>query len=532
MNAFAELAERLADGPEREATIRRLRDYLATTPDPERGFALALLAGAVRPPALAPARLRDLLTARVDPVLLGLSEDYVGDLAETVALLWPGPSTAEAATGGPPGPAEIVAGLAECGAGDLPELLAGWLDRADPVTRRVLLRLAGGRTRRRALVPARLVRAALARFGGVSETRIEELWHGLSPPYAGLFAWLEGEAGPPRSNFAAPYRPVMEPLPLEAAPSAALDPALFAAEWQWDGLGVQLVVHGGDARLYDRAGDDISAAFPDLLAAADGAGTLDGELTIRTDGVIGPRDALRRRLGRKTVTARTVAELPATIRAYDLLFDGDEDLRPLPFRDRRARLEDWLARHGGADGRLTLSPLLAFADRGALDRLRQAPPAGTRGLVCKRLDSTYEPGHSPAWLCWRRARRRIDAVLMYARRGQGALSTVHADLTVGVWRDGALVPIGAVPVAPDAADLDAIDGFVRENVIARFGPVREVVHEGDRGLVLELAFDGVERAARRRAGLQLRGASVVGIRPGRRPDEAARLAALEDLLTS
>ena len=229
-------------------------------------------------------------------------------------------------------------------------------------------------------VSARLAKAAVAAIGGKEAQEIELLWPGLAPPYVELFAWLEGRADQPASGDPAPFRPPMLAHALEDSDLAGLDPAAFMAEWKWDGIRVQAVAARRDgktvARLYSRTGEDISKSFPDLLDALRLPGAIDGELLIMREHRVQTFNVLQQRLNRKTVTAKLMAEFPAHLRAYDLLADGEEDLRHLPFAERRARLESFVARLN--EPRIDLSPLVAFATWDDLTAARKLTGGGRR----------------------------------------------------------------------------------------------------------------------------------------------------------
>ncbi|MEL6232912.1 MAG: cisplatin damage response ATP-dependent DNA ligase, partial [Pseudomonadota bacterium] len=416
MKAFAALLDRLTLTPARSAKLRLLAGYFRTTPDPDRGWALAALTGGLDLPGVKPAMLRGLVEARVDAELFRLSYDYVGDLAETISLIWP----ASGSTAAAPALSEVIAQLSGAGRTEAPGVMTGLLDRLAPSERYALIKLATGGLRVGA--GARLARQALADFGGHDVAEIEELWHGLTPPYADLFAWLDGRAERPAQAAAAPFRPVMLAHPLEEADLAKLDASAFAAEWKWDGIRVQAVAEAGVRRLYSRTGDDISPAFPDLVAALDFDGALDGELLVIREGRVAPFSDLQQRLNRKTVSAKLQASHPAALRAYDLLRDGPEDLRGLPFETRRARLEQFVA--ALASARIDLSPLLAAGGTEDWAAARADPPdAAIEGLMLKRRDSPYVAGRPKGpWFKWKRAPQTVDAVLMYAQRGHGKRS--------------------------------------------------------------------------------------------------------------
>jgi DNA ligase 1 len=610
MNRFAALLDRLAFEHGRNNKIRLMTEYFRVTPDPERGWALAALTGALTFQHAKPGIIRALIAERTDPVLFGLSWDYVGDLSETVALLWlgeseqapisprgepqvsprgrsapsplveegwgggssggasdrttptPNPSPQEPATGRTapaarpdgggepkqrapltPTLSEVVTALATLSKADLPGRLAQWLDRLDETGRWALLKLVTGALR--IGVSARLAKTAVAALGNKDPDEIELVWPGLWPPYTELFAWVEGRAERPQTGDPAPFRPVMLAHAIEAPELPALDPAAYLAEWKWDGIRVQAVAgtHADGrraARLYSRAGEDISPSFPDLIDALSFTGAIDGELLVVRHGRVQNFNILQQRLNRKTVTPKLLADYPAHLRAYDLIAEGAEDLRERPFAERRARLEA-LVRHLG-EPRIDLSPLVPFATWGELAAARADPAAvGTHdadaveGVMLKRRDAPYLPGRPKGhWWKWKRDPFIVDAVLMYAARGSGKRSSFYSDYTFGVWRAGEdgdeLVPVGKAYFGFTDAELLEIDRFVRRHTIERFGPVREVVHEPDKGLVLEVAFEGLQRSTRHKSGLAMRFPRISRLRWDKPPAEADRIETLERML--
>jgi DNA ligase 1 len=373
------------------------------------------------------------------------------------------------------------------------------------------------------------------------------IWPGLAPPYRELFAWLEGRAERPVSGDPAPFRPPMLAHALDDAELATLDPADFMAEWKWDGIRVQAVAgklsdeHDEKrvARLYSRTGEDISKSFPDLLDALRLPGAIDGELLIMRGHRVQSFNVLQQRLNRKTVTAKLMAEFPAHLRAYDLLADGEEDLRERPFAERRDCLERFVARLG--DERVDLSALIPFRSWDELVAARKNPAgagadaAAVEGVMLKARAALYVPGRPKGlWWKWKRDPFIVDAVLMYAQRGHGKRSSYYSDYTFGVWTRGEetdeLVPVGKAYFGFTDEELLQIDRFVRRNTIERFGPVREVVHEPDRGLVLEVAFEGLQRSTRHKSGLAMRFPRINRLRWDKPPAQADRLERLETLL--
>src|SRR3954467_10797921 len=313
MNRFAELLDRLPHRPGRNNKLRLMTDYFRSTPDPERGWALAALTGALSFQYAKPNVLRTLIEQRTDPVLFGLSRDYVGDTSETIALMWPAdPSKRPNFI---PSLTDVVTTLTTLGKAELPAQLARWLDALDETGRWALLKLVTGALR--IGVSARLAKTAPAERRGGGLDRIEEVWHGLAPPYPELFAWLEGSAPPPDIAELPTFCPLMLAQPLEEGDLGALDPKDYLAEWKWDGIRVQLVSRGGQRRLYSRSGDDIGGAFPDIVAAMPDDVTLDGELLVMRGGEVAPFNQLQQRLNRKSPDQKMLRDYPAGVRLYD-----------------------------------------------------------------------------------------------------------------------------------------------------------------------------------------------------------------------
>jgi DNA ligase-1 len=629
VNDFAHLLDRLAYEPRRNAKLRLLQDYFARTPDPERGYALGAMTDSLSFREAKPALIRALVEERIDPVLFRLSHNYVGDLAETTALIWPAPTPlpppsdlglardplARAQVGqarlgmgeggprvsegrergatvqnrtatftpptpppeaglpspdplrGPPSPAEgggrvvglghnnppphvptlaeVVETLASTPKKDLPHHLARWLDALDETGRWALLKLVTGNLR--VGVSARLAKTAVGALGGHEADAVEEVWHGLEAPFAGLFAWVEGRAERPETLNPAPFRPPMLSHPIEEeADLDRLEPEAFSAEWKWDGIRVQLV-GGRDregrqvARVYSRTGEDITGAFPDLAEAITFDGALDGELLILREGRVQSFNVLQQRLNRKAVTPKLVQDFPAHMRAYDLLAAEGEDLRAEPFAARRARLEAFV---GGLDhARIDVSPLVPFGSWEDLAAARADPASvgagadadAIEGVMLKRASSAYLPGRPKGpWWKWKREPHIVDAVMMYAQRGHGKRSSFYSDYTFGVWRAGLdgeeLVPVGKCYHGFTDAELAKLDRYVRNNTTKRFGPVREVEFGRDKGLVLEIAFEGVQRSTRHKSGVAMRFPRVSRIRWDKPPAEADRIDVLERIL--
>lgn len=522
MQSFAELLDRLVYTTARNAKLKLLADYFRATPDPDRGWALAALTDGL--PLRLPIRktLSTILEPHVDPLLYRLSRDYVGDTAETVSLLWPDRPERAAS----PRISEVVAEVSAASSREFPRVLERLLDRLDVKGRFALLKLLSGALR--VGVSARLAKTGIAQAFGREVAEIEEVWHAVGPPYRDMFAWLDGRGERPDPGRKATFRPVMLAHPIEAGDWQAFAPEDVAAEWKWDGIRVQLSARPGDMRLFSRAGDDISSAFPDIVQAfVHTEGVLDGELLVLRDGVVASFNDLQQRLNRKTVTGKMLQDFPAHIRLYDILFDQKEDVRGLTFLERRARLEAWYEKF--TPSLADVSALVPFAAFSELEEKWQAAREnGIEGLMLKRKDSPYLAGRPKGhWYKWKRAALTIDCVLMYAQRGSGKRSSYYSDYTFGAWKTpDELVPVGKAYSGFTDEELLRLDRWIRNNTVERFGPVRQVAP----ALVLEIAFDAVQPSSRHKSGVALRFPRVHRIRWDKPASEAETLDAVRALL--
>ena len=539
MHAFAQLLDSLIYTRSRNAKLKLIGDYLRATPDPDRGWAMAALTGDLDLPGVKPALLRALIEERFDPVLFRMSREYVGDTAETIALLWPTPDGVVEAE--PLTVSAVVDRLMHLSRSDAGGVLAGMLDRLDAEERFALLKMATGSLR--VGVSSRLAKQALADAFGLDVDAVEEVWHGLEPPYPTLFAWGEGAGEQPTPADVPVFRPFMLAHPLE---DLRVDLSDYVAEWKWDGIRVQLVhvvdAQGhGETRLYSRTGDDVTRAFPDVAAAFRTPGVLDGELMVKGDvqggtledgGGAASFNALQQRLGRKVVSAKMLEESPAFVRLYDILFDGAEDLRALGWSERRARLEAFV---GALDpDRFDLSAVVEAEDFTALEAIRMgARDAAIEGMMLKRRDAPYVAGRRAGlWYKWKRDPLTADCVMMYAQRGNGRRSSYYSDYTFGCWTGGAA---GERELLTHVKDYNAktdeehtqLDLFLRQHTTNRFGPVREV----ERSLVLEIAFDSIHDSKRHKSGLAMRFPRIARIRTDKPAHEADTIQGLRKLVT-
>ncbi len=548
MQAFSELLDRLSLEPRRLAKEELLVRYFQNVPDPDRGYALAALTGALSFKHAKPSVLKTLISERCDPHLFALSYDFVGDLSETISLMWPVQEVSpEQGNSTKLKLSEIVRALEQARKPEVSDLLTVWLDRLDETERWARLKLVTGGLR--VGVSARLAKSAVARLGALKVSDIEEVWFGLEPPYEPLLLWAEGKADRPANSDPAPFRPVMLAHPLdEDKDTGELAIQDYAVEWKWDGIRIQAsagYTEEGEnvRRLFSRTGEDLSKAFPDVLDALTFDGAVDGELLVIRDGRVRPFGDLQKRLNRKTAGPKLLREFPAAIRAYDLLALEGEDLRALPFKDRRARLGSFVEEFGSPQ--IDISPLIDVTSWEDVATARSAPAtlleaddaSAVEGVMLKRWDTSYVGGRPKGpWIKWKKEPHLIDAVLMYAQRGHGKRSSLYSDYTFGVWRKGAeddeLVPVGKAYFGFTDEELHQIDEFVRNNTTNRFGPVREVAYGPDLGLVLEVAFEGLNKSSRHKSGVAMRFPRISRLRWDKPAGEADRLENLEKLLAA
>ncbi|MGH8277512.1 MAG: cisplatin damage response ATP-dependent DNA ligase, partial [Steroidobacteraceae bacterium] len=247
---------------------------------------------------------------------------------------------------------------------------------------------------------------------------------------------------PPTSDPAAPY-PFFLASPLEDDPATLGPISAWLAEWKWDGIRSQLIRREGQCFIWSRGADLVTERFPEIVAAAaqlpDGA-VLDGELVAWRDGAIRPFAQLQQRIGRKKLSPAILERVPVRFLAYDLLEEHNIDLRPLPLRERRERLETLLR---AAPDFLGISSAISASTWEELRELRtQSRARAVEGLMLKKLDSPYGTGRQRgSWWKWKIDPYSFDGVMLYAQPGHGRRSNLYTDYTFGVWSNGELIPV-------------------------------------------------------------------------------------------
>jgi DNA ligase-1 len=376
-------------------------------------------------------------------------------------------------------------------------------------------------------VSQRLVQQALAELSGVDIARIAQRMIGAWTPSPGFLGdllsneELAGDRQQPYPFFLA------SPLEAEAGTLGPIEDWLL--EWKWDGIRLQLIRRAGDVALWSRGEERLDGRFPEIEQAAASLPpgvVIDGELLGWREGDTPlPFTALQTRIQRRKPGAKTLADTPVRVLAYDLLEHEGEDLRTQPLAARRALLERLIDRHG--DPRIVLSPEVSVDDWSQAARVREgARERGVEGLMLKRRGSPYQSGRRRGdWWKWKIDPLTVDAVLVYAQSGHGRRSTLYTDYTFALWDGDTLVPVAKAYSGLDDKEILRLDQWIRGHTLQRFGPVRSVPAEH----VFELGFEAVNRSTRHKSGLAVRFPRILRWRHDKPPSEADRIETLRAL---
>jgi DNA ligase 1 len=512
---FAKLLDQLSYTPSRNGKLALMADYFKAVSDPDRGYALAALTGAIQIPLPARQVIYRLATRHVSAKMFKISRDFVGDSAETLALIWPNNIGDDS-----PNLSEVYQKMLLVNRASADGLIAGWLDQLDATGRWALLKFISGALRTG--VSARLAKLSLAQAFAKDVEEIEQAWHGFEIPYLELFTWLEDRGELPLMKGIPTFRPLMLAHPLEEQNLEQLDPNSFQIEWKWDGIRVQISSRENGFKVFSRTGDDITPGFAEITDMKCDV-TLDGELLVGKSGIISPFQDLQQRLNRKTITQKLREQYPVFVRLYDVLDIDGIDLRGLPLFERRNRLETWFdqMRPPWAD----LSEIIKPPSLSELKNIwKSSRDEGIEGMMLKKVDSPYLSGRPRGlWWKWKRSPLTLDCVMLYAQRGSGKRSSYYSDYTFAAWDESKspreLVPVGKAYSGFTDDELKRIDHFVRHNTIQSFGPVRQVKP----ALVFEVAFDAVNKSARHKSGVAMRFPRISRIRWDKPADEADTL---------
>jgi len=528
VRGFARLYTALDETTATGEKVAALAAYFRSAPPADAAWAVHFLTGRRPKRLVSSVKLATWAAeaAGIPPWLFEESYAMVGDLAETITLLLPGSGVSSDRPLAHWVEERLLPLRGQEEAVQKEEMQRAWreLDRWE---RFVWNKLITGAFRVGA--SARLVERALALASGVPEGAIAHRLMGGWEPTPEFFARLVA-ADVRDADISRPY-PFFLAYPLEGPLEALGEPGEWLAEWKWDGIRSQLIRRGGRTFLWSRGEELLSGGFPEVEAAGallpDGT-VLDGELLPWADGKPLPFAQMQRRIGRRSLTRKILADVPVMLVAYDLLEESGEDLRSAPLADRRQRLAALLAATPSA-GRMMLSPSVPVPNWQAMGDARgRARELGAEGLMLKRLASGYGVGRRKGdWWKWKVEPYSVDAVLMYAQPGSGRRAGLFTDYTFGVWDEGRLVAFAKAYSGLTDGEIRRVDAFVRRNTLKKHGPVRVVKPE----LVFELAFEGIQASSRHKSGVAVRFPRMARWRSDKRPEEADSLATVRALLT-
>lgn len=525
MRAFTNLYSALDETTKTNAKRAAMVEYFASAPPEDAAWAVMFLSGGRFKRLIKSRQLRQWCAeaAQVPEWLLDESYDVVGDIAETAALLLPnhGESTELPLHNW----VENVL-MALMGQDERTQELAikeAWAVM-DERQRFVWNKLITGEFR--VGVSRQMVMNALAQVAGVTPAVIAHRLVGHWSPTADSFARLISQEDD-ILDAKKPY-PFYLAYPLELELEKLGPREDWQVEWKWDGIRAQLIRREGQSYLWSRGEDLITERFPEIIEMSKEIPTgtvLDGEVLAWKEGVL-PFAKLQRRIGRKTLSAKLLAEIPVAFMAYDILEREGADWREQSLGERRAVLEG-VVRHVN-DPHLIISPLLPMAGWTELEEIRrESRERGVEGFMIKRLAAPYGTGRTKGdWWKWKIEPYSVDAVLMYAQRGHGRRASLYTDYTFGVWKDGELIPFAKAYSGLTDAEIRDVDAFVRRNTVEKFGPVRHVKPE----LVFELGFEGIQESSRHRSGVAVRFPRMLNWRRDKKADEADTIETVKALL--
>ncbi len=547
MREFASLYAELDETTATNRKLEALKQYFASAAPDNAAWAVYFLAGGKPRQAVPSKLLRQFATeyAQLDEWLFEECYHAVGDLAETIAHILPAPSRRSDI-----GLAEWIERRIAPLRGAAPEAIRAALfdfwDQLDTRERFLLVKLIGGGFR--VGVSKLLVTRALSAIAAVDSKVIAQRLMGwtdgsVSPTGAGFLALIGARSDQEHALRGGQPYPFFLAHQLQNAPAGLGPLEHWQVEWKYDGMRAQLVCRDGQRWLWSRGEDLITERFPELSALRLPDGTvIDGEILIwRGAGAVAPAPFadLQKRIGRKTLSTKLLADLPAVLVAYDLLERDGADIRALPQHERRALLEQVVAACGAPQ--LTLSPLVAAADWDALATLRLASRArGVEGLMLKARDAGYGVGRTKdvgTWWKWKIDPYTIDAVLIYAQSGHGRRASLYTDYTFAVWDRGQdqdqdqerkLVPFAKAYSGLTDAEIAQVDSVIRKTTIEKFGPVRSVKPS----MVFEIGFEGIALSSRHKAGIAVRFPRILRRRDDKSIDDADTLDALKGLLAA
>ncbi|MBJ57155.1 MAG: ATP-dependent DNA ligase [Rickettsiales bacterium] len=474
--------------------IEIIVDYLNRTPEIDRGYAIAMLCNNLKFEKIKNSFLKKLVKTQVDPYLFDLSYDYVGDLAETIALIWDTNSKKNSLALN-----ELVIKL-EDDSLDIEKFIYNILNESTSDERWTFVKLLLGGLR--VGVSESIVKRALSLYGKKPLSEIEKIWNGIDPPYKSLFCWLDDKTPIPKIDKGKVFHPLMLAHSIdENKELKKIKISDYLIEYKWDGIRVQVIVNDNNLKIFSRSGEDITESFPEITINYQKLLVLDGELLVGKNFREKSFNDLQKRINKKKPSKKMTTELPAFLRLYDILFFNGVDLRNKSLLNRKEYLSRWY--NSSDKNSFDLSPILNFKNLEALknNKSKLSNSSNIEGFMIKKKNSLYVSGRKKGlWYKWKRDPRFLDAILMYAQRGHGKRSSYYSDYTLGVWESNKIVPIAKAYSGYTDQELTKIDNFIRNKTISKYGPVREI----EKKLVMEIAFDSINVSNRHKSGFALR----------------------------
>jgi DNA ligase-1 len=529
MRQFAELFDAIDQSNATATKVAALVAYFRAAPADDAAWAVSFLLGR-RPKRLI--KTGDLRTwsaqaAETPDWLFEECYAQVGDLAETIALLVPDSGNADDRSLAWWVESQLLPLRAMPTDAQRTALLAAW-EQLSGTARFVFNKLITGGFR--VGVSDGLVVRALAQVSGGSA---ETIAHRLMGQWEASGEWYEQliSSETSDSDWSRPY-PFFLAHPLTGELDALGAVADWQIEWKWDGIRAQLVRRKGKTFLWSRGEELLAGRFPEIEAAAewlpDGT-VLDGELLAWRDNAPRPFSELQRRINRKVVGKKLLADVPCHLLLYDCLEYEHVDVRAQPLPERRALIER-VVRALPSEPCIGISPVLEASSWPDVTAARaRAREAVAEGLMLKRRASRYGVGRKTGdWYKWKVTPLVLDAVLVYAQAGHGKRAGLFTDYTFAVWDGDTLVPIAKAYSGLTDAEIREVDAFVRRNTLEKFGPVRTVKPE----LVFELAFEGIQRSTRHKSGIAVRFPRIARWRTDKPAAEADSLESVRALVAT
>ena len=530
MKLFTELYVELDQTNKTNEKVEALKFYFKRAGAEDAAWALYFLSGR-KPRQIVPSKkLREwaLELAEIPEWLFDESRDTVGDGAETIALLLPFNTDTDETPLHILVEEKLLPLRTENEETQKGEVVKAWR-RMNYSQRLVYNKLISGGFR--VGVSQLLVIRALSQLSELPADIIAQRLMGEWQPTPEFFRHVVSR------ELDADETPIARPFPFHLAhqidfPLEDLgDIRDWQAEWKWDGIRAQVIKRENQVFMWSRGEDLITERFPEIAKAAESLpnGTvLDGEILPWRDNVL-PFTELQKRIGRKNLSAKMLAEVPVILQCYDLLEHEGKDIRSFEFRTRREFLERVLQNLDGESRKIFR--VTERVETGSWEELKAKRETSrslkVEGLMLKKLDSPFRTGrHRGDWWKWKIDPFTIDAVLLYAQKGTGKRANLFTDYTFAVWSNGELVPFAKAYSGLTDKEIRKVDYFVRNNTKETFGPVRSVVPK----LVFELAFEAIQKSTRHKSGVAVRFPRILRWRDDKTIEEADSLETIHRLL--